>query len=78
MNESQEPFARAEDDDTEAHRARLPHGGADAESAEGDDDVEGHRFPHGRAADAESAEGDDDVEGHIYVPDPDARGEKTS
>ena len=34
---------------------------ADAESAEGDDDAEGHR---NRLADAESAEGNSDVEGH--------------
>jgi hypothetical protein len=38
---------------------------ADAESAEGDDDVEGHRPRF--SADAESAEGDD-TEGHRRLP----------
>ena len=46
-------------DDVEGHR--LQWNAADAESAEGDDDTEGHGY---KWANSESAEGDDDVEGH--------------
>jgi len=42
MNESQEPFARPEDDDVEGH-IRRNLGRADSEAAE-DDDVEGHVY----------------------------------
>jgi hypothetical protein len=47
-------------EDVEGHRRHFVS--ADAESAEGDTDTEGHRLS--RLADAESAEGDDDTEGH--------------
>lgn len=55
-----------EPDDTEAHRIPGRIGHADAESTEGDNDVEGHKSKG--HADAESAEGDDDVEGHALRP----------
>src|SRR4028118_1933537 len=58
MNERD--ITRSEPDDVEAHKKAYA---ADAEVAEDDVDVEGHRRVPGRA-DVESTEGDDDVEGH--------------
>ena len=62
MNEQDTTFS--EPDDVEGHSLKAGSSyRADAESAEGDDDTEGHRSKAG--ADAEAAEGDDDVEGHV-------------
>ena len=51
-------------DDTEGHA--LKGRGADAETAEGQQDTEGHMVRPGRGAEAEEAEGD--VEGHSIKP----------
>ncbi len=60
---TEQPRDTARDEDVEGHRPAPRH--ADAEQAEGDDNVEGHRRFPGNQADAEQAEGDDDVEGHL-------------
>ncbi len=45
-----------------AGHGSIRAGFSDAETAEGDDDSEGHGYQ--RLADTETAEGDDDTEGH--------------
>ena len=64
MDEQQNPRPdHTDDDDVEGHGFKT--WGADAETAETaetDDDTEGHR--RARHADQETAETDDDVEGH--------------
>jgi hypothetical protein len=57
---NQQEHTNPTDDTVQGHSIKF---GADAESAEGDQDTEGH---YRRYVDAETAEGDDNVEAHAY------------